>query len=128
MELIVCLGLAVSAFVAIVVSLVGLLNAPTPILLVILIAGVMLTQKSINQSTELEVNFVDDKEKNNIEKVELAVQPEEENSQAQFFRSLNYSGLNNNATPKQKEIAFEKKEDFLLYRGVKMEPKSSPKV
>ena len=74
MELILCFGVAISAFIVAIVCIVGLINAPTPILLCILVAGIMLTQKSINNLNEPNALLIDEAEQNKIEKVEMMKQ------------------------------------------------------
>ena len=71
MELIICLVLAVSAFIALITCIVGLVSAPTPILLSILVMGMLFTQKSIAKFNEPPI-IMDDRDKNKIEKVEIA--------------------------------------------------------
>lgn len=63
MELITCLVLAVSAFALLITSIIGLVSAPTPILLGILLGGMLFTQKSINKLTEVDVNLMEEKNK-----------------------------------------------------------------
>ncbi|WP_330203525.1 hypothetical protein [Cyanobacterium sp. Dongsha4] len=117
MELIICFLAVISAFTALIVSVVGLINAPTPILLAILVAGMMLTQKSINKFTEPTVNFTEEKEKNRIEKVELnsSENGEEKTVQSMIYRGSNYS---RNSTL-DKLFSFKNK-GVTQYRGAKI--------
>ena len=62
MELILFFSLVFSIFIGLIVCIVGLVNAPTPILLGILVGGVVLTQKSIDKLTSDNMISIDDSE------------------------------------------------------------------
>ncbi|MGI0483103.1 hypothetical protein ACN4EE_20260 [Geminocystis sp. CENA526] len=128
MELIICLVLAVSAFVAAITCIVGLVSAPTPILLAILATGMLLTQKSITKFTEPSVNL-DDRDKNRIEKVEIAsnsIIPEDQNSQqkksSMTYRGFHYNRLKYNRL-KNFDSAPQSKQSTVTYRGAKINKK-----
>jgi hypothetical protein len=98
MELIIYLVVAFAAFAAILTFVVGLVSAPTPILVTILILGLMLTQKSINKLNESEVNLGENRDKEKIESVEVAANVPEtgikteqiEPSKAMTYRGYTY--------------------------------------
>lgn len=97
MELIICFLAVISVFAVLIVSVVGLVNAPTPILLVILVAGMMLTQKSINKFNQPEVNFIDDRQRNGIEKVEInSTDNDKEKTILSVNKSMVYRGSSYN--------------------------------
>jgi hypothetical protein len=128
MELIICLVLAVSAFVAAITCIVGLVSAPTPILLAILATGMLLTQKSITKFTEPSVNL-DDRDKNKIEKVEIAsnsIIPEDENNQekksSMTYRGFHYNRLKYSRLKKFDSIP-QSKQSTVTYRGAKINKK-----
>ncbi|WP_069790916.1 hypothetical protein A5482_014040 [Cyanobacterium sp. IPPAS B-1200] len=111
MELIICFGLAVSVFSLVIALIVGLVSAPTPILLGILVIGMMFTQKSIDKLTTSDTNVVEEKNREKIEKVEL-----EKTEGNGLFRSMIYRGSNYNS-PEQTALNIPKKN--IQYRGVK---------
>jgi len=123
MELIVCFGLAVSVFAMVIGLIVGLVSAPTPILLGILVAGMMLTQKSIDKFTATDVALMDEKDKDKIEKVE--VNPSELDDK-NILKSMVYRGFNynsrNHIDPKVAPYYAPKE---IQYRGAKLSPKNS---
>lgn len=94
MELIICLTLVVSAFVVCTTSIIGLVSAPTPILLVILLGGMLFTQKSINNLTSVNVDLMEDKQKNPVEKVEIASKEIVNEDSNKNKPSLTYRGFN----------------------------------
>ncbi len=129
MELILCFSLAVSAFLLLIGFIIGLVSAPTPILVVILIAGMMLTQKSISKFNAPEV-VLEDKDKNRIESVEIAINPQDElivkQDQQQTkiktnLTSMNYRGFNYDRSAKLDKTVITKNKANILYRGVKSE-------
>ena len=131
MELVICLGVAISVFILVIVCIVGLVSAPTPILLGILLVGVMVTQKSINKLTEPEINLMDERDKNRVEKVEVAPQPtfSEKDDQKETMKSImvyrgsNYEpSVHSDKTKKTKETA------TIQYRGVKLNHKQEKTV
>lgn len=69
MELIICFGLAVSVFAFVIALIVGLVSAPTPLLLGILVIGLLFTQKSIDSLTAPSTAIYEEKEQEKIEKV-----------------------------------------------------------
>jgi hypothetical protein len=121
MELIVCFGLAVSIFVLLIVCIFGLVSAPTPILLGILLIGIILTQKSINKFTEPEINLMDERDKSKVEKVEIASQPTspEKNKKA-TMRSMVYRGSNYKLNVNGNKAKNAKAKVTIKYRGVKL--------
>jgi hypothetical protein len=123
MELIVCFGLAVSVFAVVIGLIVGLVSAPTPILLGILVAGMMLTQKSIDNFTATDVALMDEKDKDKIEKVEM--NPSELDHK-NILKSMVYRGLNYNApTHIDQKIVPHYSSKEIQYRGVKSSHKNS---
>ncbi|MBE9222305.1 hypothetical protein IQ215_06305 [Cyanobacterium stanieri LEGE 03274] len=121
MELIICFGLAVSVFSLVIALIVGLISAPTPILLGILIVGMMFTQKSIDKlTTNADINLVEEKDKDTIEKVEV------KNNQGNgLFKGMIYRGLNYNSSH---QIALNIPKKNIQYRGVKTDNKPSDTV
>jgi hypothetical protein len=131
MELIICLVLAVSAFVAVITFIVGLVSAPTPILLAILATGMLLTQKSITKFTEPNI-ITEDRDKNRIEKVEIAsiknieipniINKSEiistENAQEKKS-SMTYRGFHYNRLKYNRLKSFDSKPSQVTYRGVR---------
>ena len=117
MELIICLLAVVSAFTALIISVVGLVNAPTPILLGILVAGMMLTQKSISKLNQPEVNITEDRQKNRIEKVAINSGNEEKEKTIQ---SMVYRGSNYNRNSALDKVFSSKNKGVTQYRGVKI--------
>ncbi len=112
MELIICLAVVLSVFLVLVVGIVGLVNAPTPVLLVILVAGLLLTQKSIDSVTAGEDILVREEDKNRIEQVHT------QSGNLGNKTTLIYRGINYNGGKTDKKLA-QKKGD-LHYRGVKI--------
>ena len=92
MELILFFGLVISAFVVTIVCIVGLVNAPTPILLCILVAGIMVTQKSIDNFNESNASGLNDR-RNQIEEVEIADNKGENQKDlvSMIYRGSNYN-------------------------------------
>jgi hypothetical protein len=131
MELIICLVLAVSAFVGVITCIVGLVSAPTPILLAILATGMLLTQKSITKFTEPNI-ITEDKHKNTIEKVDIAsnksidisnsINSSEtiptENTQDKKS-SMTYRGFHYNRLKYNRLNSFDSKQSQVTYRGVR---------
>lgn len=117
MELIICFVAVTSVFIALIISVVGLINAPTPILLVILVAGMMLTQKSINKFNEPEVNLSENREKNRIERVAVN---QDLNGKDKTMQSLVYRGSNYNRTSPLDKLFTFKNKGVTQYRGVKI--------
>ena len=128
MELIMCFALAVSAFVLIITAIVGLVSAPTPVLLAILVAGMMLTQKSINKFKVPEIKL-EERGKNEIESVTMALDADqviaEKNQEIKPQKpltSMTYRGFHYRRIPHlDKTISVKTKPD-LQYRGVKASP------
>lgn len=134
MELIICLVLAVSAFVAAITCIVGLVSAPTPILLAILATGMLLTQKSITKFTEPTI-IMEDRDRNRIEKVQIAsnksidipnlINPDEtiptENEQDKKS-SMTYRGFHYNRLKYNRLKTFDSKQSQVTYRGAKSNP------
>lgn len=89
MELIICFGLAVSVFSLVIALIVGLVSAPTPILLGILVIGMMFTQKSIDKLTSPDTAFMEEKDREKIEKVEV----KEGKGDDSFLKSMIYRGV-----------------------------------
>ncbi|MBL1210133.1 hypothetical protein [Geminocystis sp. GBBB08] len=117
MELIVCLVLAVSAFALLITSIIGLVSAPTPILLAILIGGIMFTQKSINKLTEVDINLMEERDKNRIEKVEIASLEVVNENQPTITKSMTYRGFNYNRTANSDKSPIYKSSGVTHYRG-----------
>lgn len=134
MELIICLVLAVSAFVAVITCIVGLVSAPTPILLAILATGILLTQKSITKFTEPTM-IMEDRDKSRIEKVEIAsnksidipnlINSSEriptENAQDKKS-SMTYRGFHYNRLKYNRLKNVDSKQSQVTYRGAKINP------
>lgn len=121
MELVICFGLAISAFILLIVCIIGLVSAPTPILLCILVAGVMLTQKSINKFTEPEINIMDDQDKSRVEKVEVASNPTfADENETEIMKSMVYRGSNYKPTINSEKVKNTKTTVTIQYRGVKL--------
>lgn len=114
MELVICFGLAISVFTLIILSVVGLISAPTPILLGILIFGVMLTQKSINGLAEPKIIVEEDQD--NIELVEK--NPVSSNKK-EIADSMVYRGSHYVNQAKINYVSHQKVEK-LKYRGVEL--------
>lgn len=93
MELIICFGLAVSLFSLLIALIVGLVSAPTPILLGILVIGMMFTQKSIDKLTSPDTIFMEEKDREKIEKVEVK---QGKNDGDVFLKSRIYRGIKSN--------------------------------
>lgn len=117
MELITCLALAVSAFALLITSIIGLVSAPTPILLAILLGGMLFTQKSINKLTEVDVNLMEEKNKNRVEKVEIASKDLVGEDQQKNKKSLIYRGFNYTATNSEDKAVNYKPSRLTHYRG-----------
>jgi len=118
MELIICFLAVASAFTALIIGVVGLVNAPTPILLAILVAGMMLTQKSIDKFTEPTVNLTEEKEKNRIEKVELN-SSNSNNEKEKTIQSMVYRGSNYSRNSALDKLFSFKNKGVTQYRGAK---------
>lgn len=127
MELVICFALAVSAFVLLITVVVGLVLAPTPVLLAILVAGMMLTQKSINKFKVPEVKL-EERDKDKIESIEVAVNPNEElvvkqNQQEiktkKTLTSMTYRGFNYRRSPNLEKTTSAKSKFKIQYRGIK---------
>ena len=121
MELIICLTLAVSAFVVAITCIVGLVSAPTPILLAILATGMLLTQKSITKFTESPVNLTEDRDKNKVEKVEIASNTIVSEDSEKKTASMTYRGFNYNSRLKTWDKISPAKQNNLTYRGAKID-------
>ncbi|BAQ60226.1 hypothetical protein GM3708_632 [Geminocystis sp. NIES-3708] len=117
MELITCLVLAVSAFALLITSIIGLVSAPTPILLGILLGGMLFTQKSINKLTEVDVNLMEEKNKNKVEKVEIASKDIIHEDQQKTKKSLIYRGFNYSTTNNEDKTLNYKPSRLTHYRG-----------
>lgn len=129
MELIICLVLAVSAFVAVITCIVGLVSAPTPILLAILATGMLLTQKSITKFNETIIIMEDG---DRVEKVQIASRKNidtpniinsseiipTENAQEKKS-SLTYRGFHYNRLKYNRLKTSDSKQVEVTYRGVK---------
>ncbi|HIK36799.1 MAG: DUF4278 domain-containing protein [Geminocystis sp.] len=112
MELIICLTVVLSVFLVLVVGIIGLINAPTPVLLVILAAGLLLTQKSIDSVTAGEDILIKEEDKNRIEQVQT------QSGNLGGKSTLIYRGINyNNGVRGNRRVAQFK---GLQYRGVKI--------
>ncbi len=120
MELIICFLAVAAAFTALIISVVGLVNAPTPILLAILLAGVMLTQKSINKFNAPEFNLTEDRDKNRIEKVEIN---SPDSVKDKTIQSMVYRGYNYNRNSALDKIFSLKNKGATQYRGAKFNPR-----
>lgn len=132
MELIICLVLAVSAFVVAITCIVGLVSAPTPILLAILATGMFLTQKSITKFTE-PIIISEEQDKNSIEKVQIVsnksitipntVNSSEiislENSQDKKS-SMTYRGFHYNRLKYNRLKTTDSKQSLVTYRGARI--------
>lgn len=132
MELIICLVLAVSAFVAAITCIVGLVSAPTPILLAILATGMLLTQKSITKFNEPNIIL---EGKDRVEKVQIAsnksidipniINSSEiiptENAQEKKS-SMTYRGFHYNRLKYNRLKTFDLKQSQVTYRGAKSNP------
>jgi hypothetical protein len=117
MELITCLAFAVSAFILIIASIVGLVSAPTPILLVILLGGMLLTQKSINKLAEFGVNSMEERNRNTVEKVEIASKDTVNQDHRENTKSMTYRGFNYNRIVKSEKTPNYKPGRLTHYRG-----------
>ena len=118
MEFIIYLVLAFAAFIGVVGFVVGLFSAPTPILAIILIVGLILTQKSINKFTESKVNLFEDEDKNNIENVEVAAANSETNTEpVNPLKSLIYRGSNYNRNTHADKSSVNTTKAQIKYRG-----------
>jgi hypothetical protein len=129
MELIIWLMLAIAAFGTLITFVVGLVSAPTSVLMIILIAGLFLTQKSINKFGENKVSF-DDKQTNNIENVEFILNTPKTatvlpNSETEFQlpqinsrKFLTYRGFNYNKNGNLKSSPLHKNSNPITYRGL----------
>ncbi len=134
MELVICFSLAISAFILVISFVVGLVSAPTPILVGILVLGMMLTQKSINKFKIPEVNL-EERNKNKIESVEVAINADDqlvvEPSQLEIntkktLTSMTYRGFNYQRSPNLDKANPPKSKFQVQYRGIKSHP--SPEV
>lgn len=117
MELITCLVLAVSAFALLITSIIGLFSAPTPILLAILVGGVLLTQKSINKLTQVDVNLMEEINKNRVEKVEIASKDVVNEDKQKIDKSMIYRGFNYNSMANADKTPNYKPSRVTHYRG-----------
>jgi hypothetical protein len=125
MELITCLVLAVSAFALLITSIIGLVSAPTPILLAILVGGMLVTQKSINKLTEVDINLMEEKNKNRIEKVDIAFKDVVDEDKQKTDKSMIYRGFNYNPTANSDKTTNYKPNRITHYRGAVID--NSPK-
>jgi hypothetical protein len=117
MELITCLVLAVSAFALLITSIIGLVSAPIPILLAILVGGMLVTQKSINKLTEVDVNLMEEKNKSRIEKVDIAFKDVVDEDKQKTNKSMIYRGFNYNTTANADKTPNYKPSRITHYRG-----------
>jgi cobalamin biosynthesis protein CobD/CbiB len=117
MELITCLVLAVSAFALLIASIIGLISAPTPVLLAILVAGVLVAQKSINKLTEVDVNLMEERNNNKVEKVEIASKDVVNEDKQKIDKSMIYRGFNYNRTANGDKTPNYKPSRLTHYRG-----------
>lgn len=115
MELVICFGFAVSTFILVILSIIGLVNAPTPILLCILICGVMITQRTINRLAEPEINLREDKDK-----VELLQDHISTKSKKEIAKSMVYRGSHYISSTKGKSANHLSQSKKLKYRGVEL--------
>ena len=139
MELIVCFGFAVSAFILLIVGIVTVVNAPTPILLSVLVAGVILTQKSIDKLNEPSI-IVEETDQDRIEKVETTSiststhHEDPELMKAMIYRGSNYQenhhkshNVNSISNIDDKSTDNQAKKIVIQYRGVKSKVDSHSK-
>lgn len=117
MELITCLVLSVSAFALIITSIIGLVSAPTPILLAILVGGMLVTQKSINKFTDVDVSLTEEKNKNKVEKVEIASKNFVSEEKQKTQKSMTYRGFDYNLVSSSEKIPNYKPSRLTHYRG-----------
>jgi len=127
MELIICLALALSVFVFLITCIVGIVSAPTPILLSILLVGMLLTQKSITKFNESDITLVDERDKNRIEKVEIASNPEVNQAEFKTKNSMTYRGFNYNRNNNLDKTVSYKPSGVTHYRGAIID-KSKEKI
>lgn len=127
MELLLCFALAVSAFVLLIGFIVGLVSAPTPILVGILVVGMMLTQKSINKFKVPEVKL-EERDKNRIESIEVDLNSHDqslvEQNQAEIktkktLTAMSYRGFNYHRSPNLDKTNPTKSKFKIQYRGIK---------
>jgi hypothetical protein len=117
MELITCLVLSVSAFALLITTIIGLVSAPTPILLAILVGGILVTQKSINMFTDVDVSLTEDKNKNKIEKVDIASKNVISEDKQKIQKSMTYRGFDYNVASGSEKISHQKPSRLTHYRG-----------
>jgi hypothetical protein len=123
MELIMYLILAVGCFVGIFAFVVGLVSAPTPILVTILIVGLLITQKSINQLNESEIMEWKNQDQEKIESMQIADNSLEKDGKKYKIDSpetMTYRGntYNKIANLKQNQHSHPQKKAEIKYRGV----------
>ena len=116
MELIICFAFAVSIFISIILGVIGLVNAPTPLLACILILGIMITQKSIDGLAESEINLTENKDKTELVKENRVTSDAKETTKSMVYRGSHYVAQahinSNNHAPKLNK---------LKYRGIEVE-------
>lgn len=122
MELIIYLVLAFSAFAGTVALIIGLVSAPPPILVTILILGLMLTQKSISKFNESKVSLFQDGNKAKIESVELALTNEKTEITKEQIKNLNSRTYRGYSYHKKEQLDQEKSSNHptkteIKYRG-----------
>jgi hypothetical protein len=123
MELIMYLTLAVGCFVGIFTFVVGLVSAPTPILVTILVVGLLITQKSINQLNESEIMEWQNQDQEKIESMQIADNSLEKDGKIYKIDSpetMTYRGhtYNKIANSKQNQHSHPQKKAEIKYRGV----------
>ena len=121
MELMIYLVLALAAFGGVVALVVGLVSAPTPVLVTILIIGLILTQKSINKFTQPKINLFEDEDKNNRERIEVALansETEANPEQVNPLKSMTYRGFNYNRHPHLDKSSIHTSKTKIKYRGL----------
>lgn len=131
MELAVCLGFALVVFIGVLTFVIGLISAPTPLLVIILIFGLMLTQKSINKFSESNINLLEERDKDKIETVEIAVDSSKteiiKETENQVSNEMRYRGFHYQKTQRVTEelLIKPKVKTGTKYRGISIFEKNS---
>ena len=115
MELVICLGVAISAFILIILAVVGLISAPTPILLGILIFGFIITQKSIDSLAEPEFSVMEEKDKVELLHNNILTKNPKDTGKSMVYRGSHYISTTN-----VNSISQAHKSQRLKYRGVEL--------
>lgn len=128
MELIVYLTLALVAFSSFLLFVIGLVSAPTPILITILVFGLVLTERSINKLDESNTDLFTNKDKNKIEKVELTskdakTETDIKAEKVELLKSMTYRGYSYDKKPQNKSVSRKPKND-IKYRGANLSDKN----